>query len=153
MGCSPVNTNPVLKSYPLSNLLSESNDRGRWSITRRSEEDETVASHVPQSIRQMGTESRTAGRSSQLGSTARDSLSSHKNHLNFYSRADRLNGKFLKYLVSLVTDAAGSTRFQGGETASGYITTTAYIAIHHAHREFLPSLTLSPVEQIRATTP
>lgn len=117
-----------------------------------SEEDETVASHVPQSIRQMGTETRTAGRSSQLGSTAENSLSSHKNHLNFYSRADRLNGKFLNYPGDLVTEAAGSTRFQGDETAPGHITTTGYIAIDHARRESLPSLTLSPAEQSRATT-
>lgn len=117
-----------------------------------SELDETVASHVPSSIRQMGTESRTDGRSSHLGSTVKDSLSSQNIHLNFYSLGDRLNGKFLNYLGALVTDGAGGTRFQGAETAPGYITTTAYIAIDHAHRESLPTLTLSPVEQSRATT-
>lgn len=77
VGCLAVSTNPVPKSYPLSDLLSESNDWGQRFITRMSEEDETVASHVPPSARQMGTETRTAGRSAQLGSTAENSLSSH----------------------------------------------------------------------------
>lgn len=82
VGCSSVKTNPMSTSCPLSNSLSENNGWDQWFITRMLEEDETVASHVPHSPRQMGTESRTAGCSSQLGSSGEDSLPSQKDHLN-----------------------------------------------------------------------
>lgn len=87
--CPPVKTNPVLKSYPLSDLLSESNDWGQWSITRMSEGMKPWRLMLHNRPGRWG-QSRTAGRSSHLGSTAENSLSSQKNHLNFYSLADRL---------------------------------------------------------------
>lgn len=79
-----------------------------------------------------GTAPRTAGISSQLGSSVEDSLSSQKDHLN--SPADRLHGKFLNYLGRLVTDMAGGNQSQGDETVPGHTTTIAYTPSRYARK-------------------
>ena len=109
-------SNPVPKALPcriyyprvIAGIIGSS--RACWACQRRMKPWRLM---FPQSTRQIGTDPRTAGTSSQLGSRVDGSLPSQKYHLNLQSLADRPHGKFLSRLGSLVTDMAGGNRFQG----------------------------------------